>query len=229
MTPRQRRQHQVCLGIVAAAPRKSYLGKFTPLTTIQSGWIKSLITVWGECVGGKTRAQYRLENCRRFVSEAQESGWSDVQLSRITEALEKAREEGYRGIQSVVRAKTLLWGPVTLRDMIAEAERRDDADFIEGVMLKTFKSDDPVYMVGMQFYTTRNKISDIARNLQSVAPWLTSGEARKRVRWCLEIFRAKVFLAVRREQDAEHLTSVTVLCKKCHESNVELKTGQKTG
>jgi hypothetical protein len=85
--------------------------------------------------------------------------------------------------------------------MIAEAERRDDADFIEEVILKAFKNDDPVYMVGMQFYTTRNKISDIARDLQSVAPWLTNGEARKRVRWCLEIFRAKVFLASRRRME----------------------------
>jgi len=70
-------------------------------------------------------------------------------------------------------------------------------------MLQTFKSDDPVYLVGMQFYTTRNKISDIARELQSVAPWLTNGESRKRVRWCIEIFKAKIFLSVRRKMDGD--------------------------
>jgi len=203
MTPRQRRQHYAGLGIVATAPRKSYLGKFTPLTTIQSAWIASLLTVWGECVGGRTRAQYRLENCRRFWTYAKEAEWSDTQLSRITAAIEQARKEGFRGAQSVARAKTLLWGQLSVREMIEETERRDDADFIEGVMLQTFKSDDPVYLVGMQFYTTRNKISDIARELQSVAPWLTNGEARKRVRWCIEIFRAKTFLAVRRKLDDE--------------------------
>ncbi|WP_437888364.1 hypothetical protein [Phytobacter sp. V91] len=228
MTPRQRRQHYAGLEIIATAPRKSYLGKFTPLTSVQSGWISSLLTVWGECVGGKTRAQYRLENCRRFVSEANESDWSDNQLSQITNALEQARKEGYRGVRGVVRAKTLLWGSLSLREMIAEAERRDDADFIESVTLKTFKADDPVYMVGMQFYTTRNKISDIARDLQSVAPWLTNSEARRRVRWCLEIFRAKLFLAVRRETAEQQQVSTIVFCKKCHESKVELKTGQKT-
>ena len=226
MTPRQRCQHFASLGVVASAVRKSYLGKFTPLTSMQSGWIKSLLTVWGECVGGKTRAQYRLESCSRFFSAANDSGWSDSQLSRITDALEKARLEGYRGVQSVVRAKTLLWGGLSLKDMIAEAERRDDADFIEEVILKAFKNDDPVYMVGMQFYTTRNKISDIARDLQSVAPWLTNGEARKRVRWCLEIFRAKVFLASRRRMETpQHMRD---FCKKCHEEIRELKTGQKT-
>ncbi|MEI9881441.1 hypothetical protein [Atlantibacter hermannii] len=203
MTPRQRRQHYAGLGIVATAPRKSYLGKFTPLTTIQSAWIASLLTVWGECVGGRTRAQYRLENCRQFWTHAKEAEWSDTQLSRITAAIEQARKEGFRGAQSVARAKTLLWGQLSVREMIEETERRDDADFIEAVMLQTFKSDDPVYLVGMQFYTTRNKISDIARELQSVAPWLTNGEARKRVRWCIEIFRAKTFLAVRRKLDDE--------------------------
>ncbi|MCK6678264.1 hypothetical protein [Enterobacter asburiae] len=227
MTPRQRRQHFAGLGVVASAVRKSYLGKFTPLTSVQSGWIKSLLTVWGECVGGKTRAQYRLENCSRFFAEASDSAWSDSQLLRITDALEKARLEGYRGAQSVVRAKTLLWGAVSLKDMIAEAERRDDSDFIEEVILKAFKTDDPVYMVGMQFYTTRNKISDIARDLQSVAPWLTNGEARKRVRWCLEIFRAKVFLASRRSMETDH--HMRVFCKKCHIEALELKMGQKTG
>ncbi|AMO48872.1 Sb49 [Enterobacter sp. FY-07] len=201
MTPRQRRQHYQSLGIVAVAPRKSYLGKFTPLTNIQGAWIKSLLTIWGECVGGKTRAEYRLANSRRLWGEVKESGWSDKQLSRITDALTQAHKEGFRGAQATVRAKTLLWGPVSVSEMIAESERRDDADFIEGVMLKTFKSDDPVFMVGMQFYTTRNKISDITKDLQSVAPWLTVGEARKRVRWCLEIFRAKVFLSARRALD----------------------------
>jgi hypothetical protein len=57
---------------------------------------------------------------------------------------------------------------------------------------------DPVYLVGLQYYTTRKKISDITRELQVIAPWLTVDEARKRVRWCLEIFRAKVFLSARK-------------------------------
>lgn len=202
MTPRQRRNHVEALGKAAAAPRKSWLGKFKPLTGVQSGWIKSLLTVWGEVVGGKTRAQYRLENCSQFWSEVKKSEWSDTQLSRITEALDKARDEGFRGVQAALRAKAILW-PVTLSELIDESERRDDSDFIEQVMLATFDSQDPVYLVGLQFYTTRKKISDITRELQVVAPWLTRGEARKRVRWCLEIFQAKVFLAVRRQIEVE--------------------------
>jgi len=202
MTPRQRRIHVEGLGKAASAPRKSWLGKFTPLTGVQSAWIKSLLTVWGECAGGKTRAQYRLENCSQFWSEVKQSEWSDSQLSRITEALGQAREEGFRGVQAALRARAILW-PVTLSALIEESERRDDADFIEQIMLNTFDLHDPVYLVGLQFYTTRKKISDITRELQHVAPWLTDGEARKRVRWCLEIFQAKVFLTVRRQMKTQ--------------------------
>ncbi|MBL2345036.1 hypothetical protein ELJ07_22520, partial [Klebsiella pneumoniae] len=53
------------------------------------------------------------------------------------------------------------------------------------------------------YYTTRKKISDITREIQLVAPWLTDSEARKRVRWCLEIFRAKAFLSVHKAIHAD--------------------------
>jgi hypothetical protein len=74
----------------------------------------------------------------------------------------------------------------------------DDVDFVEQSVLLAFETNDPVYVVGLHYYTTRKKISDITRELRMVAPWLTDGEARKRVRWCLEIFRAKVFLSTRK-------------------------------
>lgn len=47
MTPRQRRNHRAGLETVSKATRKSWLGRFTPLSGIQSAWIKSLLTVWG--------------------------------------------------------------------------------------------------------------------------------------------------------------------------------------
>ncbi len=196
MTPRQRRAQKTAFERAAAAPRKSYLGRFTPLNGIQSGWIKSLLTTWGEIVGGKTTAQYRLENCNRLVSSAKDDGWSDGQLSRITDALNQAKKEGFRGRQAVARAHTILWS-LSLSEMMEQTGRRDDADCIEQAALQAFKSDDPVYIVGVRYYTTRTKISDITRELQMVAPWLTEEKARERVKWCLQIFRAKIFLAVK--------------------------------
>lgn len=196
---RQRRLEHAALAKIGQAPRKSWLGRFTPLTAIQSAWIKSLLGIWGDYAGGKTREQHRLENSRRFWNEVRDAGWSDSQLSKFTDAIEQARKEGFTGAQVAVRAKTIMWS-LSLCDLIDDLLERDDADFIEGLMLETFKTDDPVYLIGMKFYTTRTKISDMAKDLQCMAPWLSNNEARRRVKWCLEIFRAKVWLAVRRAE-----------------------------
>ncbi|HEC5279616.1 TPA: hypothetical protein R3V32_001067 [Enterobacter cloacae] len=194
MTPRQRRQYFEGLGKTAMAPRKSWLGKSILLNDVQSGWIKSLLTVWGECVrGGTAPAKPCGHSCWQVIRG---NNWSDKALERFTAALNQAREEGYRGEQAMRRARSILW-PEPAASVIDEAITIDDAEFMENVVLQAFDLKDPVYIVGHQYYTTRKKISDITRDLQSMAPWLTDNEARKRVRWCLEIFRAKVFLSAR--------------------------------
>ncbi|WFV79530.1 hypothetical protein NFJ49_14175 [Citrobacter braakii] len=199
MTPRQRRNHLEALGKAASAPRKSWLGKCILLTGIQSGWIKSLLTIWGEGVGGKTAPRLlRSHACWNVIKGRI---WSDKALERFTVALNQAREEGFRGQQAMNRAHSILW-PQSSASVIDEALHNDDVDFVEQCVLQALDINDPVYVVGLQYYTTRKKISDITRELQAIAPWLTDGEARKRVRWCLEIFRAKTFLAVRNQMRA---------------------------
>lgn len=194
MTPRQKRQYLEGLGKTAMAPRKSWLGKSILLTDVQSGWVKSLLTVWGECVrGGTAPAKPCGHSCWNVLRG---KNWSDKALERFTVALNKAREEGFRGEAALRRARSILWPEPPVR-VIDEAMNSDDAEFMENVVLKAFDLKDPVYIVGRQYYTTRKKIADITRELQSLAPWLSDNEARKRVRWCLEIFRAKVFLAAR--------------------------------
>ncbi|WP_421636682.1 hypothetical protein [Enterobacter ludwigii] len=195
MTPRQKRQYLEGLGKTAMAPRKSWLGKSILLTDVQSGWVKSLLTVWGECVrGGTAPAKPCGHSCWNVLRG---KNWSDKALERFTVALNKAREEGFRGEAALRRARLILWPEPPVR-VIDEAMNSDDAEFMEDVVLQAFDLKDPVYIVGRQYYTTRKKIADITRELQSLAPWLTDNEARKRVRWCLEIFRAKVFLSARR-------------------------------
>lgn len=195
MTPRQRRQYFEGLGKTAMAPRKSWLGKSILLNDVQSGWIKSLLTVWGDSGrGGTAPAKPCGHSCWNVIRG---KNWSDKALERFTAALIQAREEGYRGEQAMRRARSILW-PEPPASLIDEAMNSDDAEFMESVVLQAFDLKDPVYIVGRQYYTTRKKIADITRDLQSLAPWLTDNEARKRVRWCLEIFRAKVFLSARK-------------------------------
>ncbi|MCU6406629.1 hypothetical protein [Enterobacter quasiroggenkampii] len=195
MTPRNRRTHQTALEAAAAAPRKSYLGRFTPLTGIQSAWIKSLLTVWGEGMRGSTAPRKpRAQACWRLSKNLR---WSDAALEKFTAALNQARKEGFRGQHAMNRAHAILW-PAPAVSVIDAALENDDVEFVEHCVLDAFNGNDPVYVIGRDYYTTRKKISDLTRELQRIAPWLTDGEARKRVRWCVEIFRAKVFLSARK-------------------------------
>jgi hypothetical protein len=54
--------------------------------------------------------------------------------------------------------------------VIDTAIHDDDVDFVEQSVLKAFDSSDPIYVVGVSYYTTRKKISDITRELQRLAP-----------------------------------------------------------
>lgn len=198
LTARQRQIQQSALEAAAAAPRKSYLGRFTPLTGIQSAWIKSLLTVWGEGMRGNTAPRKpRAQRCWRFNKGQR---WSDAALERFTEALKQARAEGFRGQQAMNRAHDILW-PAPPVSAIDTAIQNDDVDFVEHCVLQAFDEKDPVYVIGTSYYTTRKKIADLTRDLQRIAPWLTQKEARDRVRWCVEIFRAKVYLSAKKHAE----------------------------
>ena len=170
MTPRQRRNHLEALGKAASAPRKSWLGKCILLTGIQSGSIKSLLTIWGEGVGGKTAP--RMPRSHACWNVLKGRNWSDKALERFTVALNQAREEGFRGQQAMNRAHSILW-PQSTASVIDEALHNDDVDFVEQCVLQALDINDPVYVVGLQYYTTRKKISDITRELQAIAPVFT--------------------------------------------------------
>lgn len=154
MTPRQRRNHYEALGKAASAPRKSWLGKCILLTGIQSGWIKSLLTTWGEGVGGKTAP--RLPRGHACWNVLKGRNWSDKALERFTVALNQAREEGFRGQQAMNRAHSILW-PQSPASVIDEALHSDDVDFVEQCVLQALDINDPVYVVGLQYYTTQKK------------------------------------------------------------------------
>lgn len=196
MTPQQRRKHNNALNTVANATHKRYLGRSVLLTGTQSAWIKSLLSVWGDSVRGGTAPRIpKGHACWRFLKGAR---WSDKALERFTAALKQAREEGCRGPMVMRRAHDILW-PQPARSIIDTAINEDDADFLEQCVLQAFDQTDPVYIVGVGYYTTRKKISDISRELQQLAPWLSSDDARLRVKWCLQIFQAKTFLMARSE------------------------------
>jgi len=195
MTPQQRRKQNTALNEVAIATHKRYLGRPELLTGIQSAWIKSLLTVWGESQRGTTFPRKPTTHSCWWAIRG--NRWSDKALERFTAALEQARSEGFRGPNALKRAQIILW-PKQESSVIDSVISDDDADFVEKCVLDEFDVNDPIYVVGLSYYTTRKKISDITRELQKLAPWLTVEQSRERVKWCLKIFQGRAFLSARK-------------------------------
>ncbi|HCB1570401.1 TPA: hypothetical protein MYP23_003129 [Klebsiella quasipneumoniae] len=195
MTPLQRRRQNTAMSEVAIATHKRYLGRPELLTGIQSAWVKSLLTVWGESQLGETYP--RKPTAHSCWWSVKGTRWSDKALERFTAAIEQARAEGFRGPNALKRAQVILW-PKNESSLIDTAISNDDAEFMEKCVLDAFEVTDPIYIVGLNYYTTRKKISDITRELQKLAPWLTADQSRERVKWCFKIFQGKIFLAARK-------------------------------
>jgi hypothetical protein len=169
------------------------------LTGIQSGWIKSLLTVWGDTMRGEAAPRLpRSHECWRVIRGDR---WSDKSLERFTAAIKQAREEGYRGQHALNRAHAILW-PKPTTSIIDTAIRDDDADFVEECVEGIRHNGSGLYR-RVSFYTTRKKVADIARELERAAPWLTFKMAKDRVNWCLQVFQAKTFLSARQSLKAE--------------------------
>lgn len=197
MTPSERKKYTAALQHCAVAPRKSWLGRFTPLTAIQSAWIKTLLTAWGESYGGRTSEQIRIEGQgQEFWDHMRMTEWTDDKARQITEVMQELRGKGLCGPALLFTASRMLF-PGALADYIDAASERENAEFMEESILKAFNIHDPIFIIGKRYYTRRQSIAKLARKLQELAPWLTDDKARERVKWCLQIFRAKVFLSVR--------------------------------
>lgn len=202
MTPLQKRKNLQALQHCASAPRKSWLGRFTPLNDIQSAWVKALLCAWGETYGGRTCEERSLDGGhitpREFWARLSAADWTEERAEQITTVINELHSSGLRGEALLCTACQKLF-PGSLAAAIGRAADREHADFMEEAILSAFTRDDPVRLVGMNYYTRHQKVSDIARSLQLVAPWLTPDKARERAKWALQVFRAKVFLAVRQK------------------------------
>jgi hypothetical protein len=94
--------------------------------------------------------------------------WSGLQLRLSKREARALRRAG-------IKESTLYNLAATPSSIIDEAMTSDDVDFVEQSVLAAFDINDPVYVVGLQFYTTRKKISDITRELQKSLPGLLTG------------------------------------------------------
>ena len=158
---------------LAAAPRRSYLGKYRRLTPSQSRWVRSLLNHWGGMYGGS--GTEHLSGGGGMWSMIL-TGWTGEQQERIATVLSGLRKIGYTGDALFEQAKAIIWPKKSLSDLIGNAGDQED------------------------YYTWRKTINDMARWMQYYyAPFLTEKQCIDRVRWCIELFNSAVFFTLKDE------------------------------
>ncbi|WP_416778318.1 hypothetical protein ACNFJN_08950 [Xenorhabdus budapestensis] len=190
---------------VASAPRKSYLGKARRLTPPQERWVKAILSLWADEMGGLVYSGgYGDGGCDgiwRFVS-----GWSGEQQEKFMTVFEWLRNGGYRGEELLKTAHMILFPKQSLSDMFQRANDVDEADFVEKAILKAFSKSNPVYVLATDYYLRRNTVQTLANYMQSeIAPWLTVKQCIDRVKWCISLFHAKVYMILQDEIAKERI------------------------
>ncbi|MGK5747063.1 hypothetical protein ACSNKN_19320, partial [Proteus mirabilis] len=98
------------------------------------------------------------------------------------------------------KAKSILFPKQSLSNMFQRANDVDEADFVEKAILKAFDKSNPVYVVATDYYLGRNTMQTLANYIQQqIAPWLTTKQCIDRVRWCIALFNAKLYMVLQDE------------------------------
>lgn len=187
---------------LARVPRRSYLGKYRRLKPPQARWVRSLLSLWGSAYGGS--GTEHLSSGGGMWSMII-TGWSGEQQEKITDVLTRLKKIGYSGENLIVMARAILWPKKSLSEIIANATDRDEADFMEAVILKSFPEENLIYMVGKRYYANRQPLVDMARRMQyHYAPFLTEKQCIDRIRWCVDLFNSAVFFTLIAELSIEN-------------------------
>ncbi|ELX9578597.1 hypothetical protein SLJ66_001966 [Escherichia coli] len=162
--------------------------------------MRAIIGVWADEVGGD---EYHGSRCAggiwKFVT-----GWSGEETERFIDVFERLRKIGYTGEQLLIKAQGILWPKRSLSSMLQRANDENEADFVEKAILKSFQKDNPIYQIACKYYLDRNTVQELANYMeQRISPWLTNKQCADRVRWCIDLFNAKVYLVLQDEIEKE--------------------------
>lgn len=188
---------------LARAPRKSYLSRLPKIKPDQERWVKALLDMWGNEMGGSTSP---LQACGVIGRLMIVTDWDGTRGESIIKTVEALHEQGYRGTELFMKAKEIINPRQSFSNLFARANEGEEAAFIDKVVLKTFSQDNPIRTVAIQYYCERNSMQDIAIYLQKrYAPQLTLKQCIDRVRWCRELFCAGMFHSLSKEMEKEIL------------------------
>lgn len=189
-------------GVRSAAEMRRLFGNgWKTINESQRAWIRHLMTVWGDHLGGEEYERGEINVIGRLMMRSE---WNEQKAKQIEKIVTELHCEGYRGEELHRKARDLLIHQSATGNIIALAKESDDAAFMESVMVKTFGRDNPIRSVARLRYC---KCKSAQKMIQSLVYFtgISSKEARNRMEWSLEILEGEMFYAVKREMEKEIL------------------------
>lgn len=188
---------------LAKAPRKSYLLRVVRITPVQTRWTQAILNMWGNEMGGRVGPDSKCGVIGRLMVRDCGDGKTTEELVKLVNELYGL---GYTGKALMAKATEILKPKKTVRSLIERSMDMDEAAFVDSVVSVMFKPSDPIRAVAIKYYCDNNSIQDIADYLATVGGVLmTEKMARDRVRWCLDLFNAKMYRSLKAEMEKEKL------------------------
>jgi len=189
-------------GVRSAAEMRRLFGNgWKTINESQRAWIRHLMTVWGDHLGGEEYERGEINVIGRLMMRSE---WNEQKAKQIEKIVTELHCEGYRGEELHRKARDLLIPQSATGNIIALAKESDDAAFMESVMVKTFGRDNPIRSVARLRYCSGKSAQKMIQSLVYFTG-ITSKEARNRMEWSLEILEGEMFYAVKREMEKEIL------------------------
>jgi hypothetical protein len=191
----------------ANAPRKSYLGKLENITPSQKRWIKYILSMWGEKMGGDCGPPGYVSIIGRLMLRVE---WTENKGKAIVNTVNELYKLGYKGDELFKKVREIIMPKSSLSELLKEAQDEKDAEFVDLVIAKTFNVNSPLRIVAKKYYCEQRSIKDIADYLARISGVLmTEKMARDRVKWCLDLFEAKIYKAISYEIKQKNSTLST--------------------
>ncbi|MCC8379873.1 hypothetical protein [Xenorhabdus sp. PB30.3] len=165
------------------------------ITPSQRVWVRYLMMIWGRKYGGN---EYYGGACSVIGRLMIRTEWSDTEGERIIKVVKDLNKSGYQGEELFQKAHEILNPKQSLSDIIALAKESDDAAFIEQVLNKTFKRDNPIRDIAIKRYCEQKYPQKIARELSRLTGCRVDW-ARKRSEWSEELLEEEMYYAIKRE------------------------------
>ncbi len=181
--------------------RKKYLKPVQLITPLQRAWVRCMLDIWGVKYGGSEGPDTNKSSVigRLMIRK----NCSDEEAKRIIKVVEDLHKQGYSGTELFLKAQQIVLLNSKIKPLLERANEQEEAELVEAVMIKLFKSGNPIRAVAIKYYCDRKCSQDIAYKITELTG-MHIENSKTRVKWCMKLLEAAVYHGLKREMEVIH-------------------------